>query len=623
MKANEVREKYLKFMKSKDHRIIPSSGLVPENDPTTLFVGSGMQPLLQYFFGEKHPEGTKVTSSQKCFRAEDIDEVGDNRHTTFFEMLGNWSFGDYFKDEQLAWLFEFLIKEIGLDPSKLYITVFDGDEKIGIPRDEQSIEIWQKLFASVGVSNNFQEIGSEDNGYKIGMRDDSRIFSYTADKNWWSRSGVPENMPTGEPGGTDSEVFYKFEDVEHDKSFGENCHPNCDCGKFLEIGNSVFIQYKKVENGFEKLKQQNVDFGGGLERIVAAANDNSDIFTIDVLKNIITSLEQASNKKYEDTYKYAFRVITDHIRAAIFMIGDGVNPSNTEHGYFVRRLLRRSIQYGDKLGIDEGTLSEVVDIVAQSYKEQYPYISKNKDSIKRIISDEEKKFRSTLLKGLKEFKKLAKDNLISGKDAFVLFTTYGFPIELTEELAEENSIKVDREEFNKEMQKHKETSRIGAEQKFKGGLADTEGKTVQYHTTTHLMLEGLRRELGDDVTQKGSNITSERVRFDFAHNTKVQREILDKVEEFVNNALTTGFKVTTEEMPKSDAKTSGATGAFWEKYPDVVTIYTIKDNDNNVLSRELCGGPHIKDSSEIQGIFKIKKESSIAAGVRRIKAVLI
>ncbi len=603
-------------MEERGHAIIPSSGLVPENDPTTLFTGSGMQPLLPYLLGEKHPKGTRIADSQKCFRAEDIEEVGDNRHTTFFEMLGNWSLGDYFKKDQLAWFFEFLTKEIGLDPSKLYITVFDGAADIGIPRDEESITIWQELLEGAGVSSGFQAICSEKDGYKSGMNEDARIFSYDATKNWWSRAGVPKNMPIGEPGGPDSEVFYDFE-TEHDKSFGEYCHPNCDCGRFLEIGNNVFMEYLKTEDGFEKLKQQNVDFGGGLERITAAANGDADVFTIDIFADRIKQLEQLCDKEYSNLqHQPSFRIIADHIRAAEAMIVEDILPSNTEQGYFVRRLIRRSIIYSDKLGVPAGKLSE-----------------------NDVIKKEEEKFRATLTRGLKEFNKRAEGKEISGADAFILFTTYGFPIELTEELAAEKSLRVDRDGFDTEMKKHKETSRAGAEQKFKGGLADNSEKTTAFHTATHLILAGLRKYLSKHVTQRGSNITSERVRFDFTHHEKVSREILDKVEDYVNDAIAKNIPVTVEEMSKSEAKESGAVGAFWEKYPDVVTVYTIAKGvvppsrsgaeqggvTPVVYSRELCGGPHVTNTGDLAkfGTFKIKKESSSSAGVRRIKAVFV
>lgn len=625
MTSSEIRQKYLDFFKERGHAIIPSASLRPENDPTTLFTGSGMQPLLPYFLGEPHPKGTRVVNSQKCFRAEDIEEVGDNRHTTFFEMLGNWSFGDYFKEEQLPWFFEFLTDVVGLDPEKLYVTAFLGDEKLGIPKDTESAEIWKKLFAEKGIDAKDADIGSEEDGGKRGTKDGERIFYYDSSKNWWSRAGEPENMPTGEPGGPDSEMFYEFADVEHNPKFGEHCHPNCDCGRFMEIGNSVFMEYLKKDDGsFEPLAQKNVDFGGGLERIAAAANNDADMFLIDSLNGIISEIEKASGKSYlEAQHQEDFRVIADHMRAAVFMIDDGVLPSNTEQGYFVRRLIRRSVMKARSLNSAESfTLGTIAHIVTNVYKNFYPTLTEKAETIERVITEEETKFNLTLEKGVKEFEKLsAKD--ISGHDAFVLFTTYGFPFELTEELATERGISVDKGAFDEEMKKHQELSRAGSEQKFKGGLADQGQKTVEYHTATHLLLAGLREELGDGVHQAGSNITGERLRFDFTHPEKVDRETLDRIEEFVNNAIKAGAHVEIETMKKEDAeKDPTVEGSFWEKYPDEVTVYTIKDDNGVVYSRELCGGPHVENTNAIKGTFKIVKESSSSAGVRRIKAVL-
>jgi len=611
MKTAEVRKKYLDFMQSKGHVIVPSSGLVPENDPTTLFTGSGMQPMIQYLLGAKHPQGTRIADSQKCFRADDIEEIGDNRHTTFFEMLGNWSFGDYFKEEQIKWIWEFLIVELKLDPSRLYITCFGGDTAAGVPKDEEAPRVWQELFSSVGIDAGIAEIGSEEDGGVKGMKNGERIFYCDSAKNWWSRAGVPANMPAGEPGGPDSEMFYEFTSIEHDTAFGTHCHPNCDCGRFIEIGNNVFMQYMKQEDGsFTELEHKNIDFGGGLERLTAAANDNPDVFTIDIFSDRIQKLEELSGKDYSDpTHQQSFRIIADHLRAAETMIEEGIVPSNTDQGYFTRRLVRRSIIHADKLGVPAGNLSS-----------------------NEVVQAEEVQFRKTLEKGKKMFDKLKLGTpatksgaVVSGHSAYVLFTTYGFPIELTEELAEENSMTVNRQDFDKEMQKHKAESRAGAEQKFKGGLADSSEKTTAFRPATHLMLAGLRRELGDTVTQRGSNITSERARFDFTHHEKVERDILDRVEAYVNTAIQAGAKVVIEEMEKEKAKASGAVGAFWEKYPDVVTVYNIKSDNGTVYSRELCGGPHVESTLDIAkfGTFKIKKESSSSAGVRRIKAVFV
>ena len=622
MSGNEIREKYLKFMEERGHAVVPSSALVPENDPTTLFTGSGMQPMLPYLLGEVHPKGTRIVDSQKCFRAEDIEEVGDNRHTTFFEMLGNWSFGDYFKEEQIEWMFEFLTKEIGIDPNRLYITVFGGDENNNLPKDEEAPKVWQRLFADKGITAEVAIIGSEDEGYKRGMKDGERIFYYEAKKNWWSRAGVPDKMPVGEPGGPDSEMFYDF-GTEHDPKWGEHCHPNCDCGRFMESGNNVFMQYVKTgENKFEELKNKNIDFGGGLERIVAAKNDDNDVFKIDLLWSVVAEIQNLSGKKYEDDL-VAFRVVTDHIRGATFMIGDGVLPGNTEQGYFVRRLLRRAVRYADQVGIPAGQLSKLAEIVIHSYETHYTNLKDQKDNILDAIAKEEEQFRKTLEKGMKEFEKLAVKGQLSGDDAFLLFTTYGFPYELTEELAQDKGLTIDKDSFSQKMKEHQALSRAGAEQKFKGGLADHSEKVVQYHTATHLMLAGLRKFLGSGVHQAGSNITGERLRFDFTHPDKVERDVLDKVEEFVNNAIKVGGPVRIDMMPKTEAETDPTIeGSFWDRYPDEVKVYTITGNDGEVFSRELCGGPHVEKLEDIQGTFRITKEESSSAGVRRVKAVL-
>lgn len=621
MSGNEIRAKYLAFMERNGHAIIPSSALVPENDPTTLFTGSGMQPLIPYLMGEPHPKGTRLTDSQKCFRAEDIEEVGDNRHTTFFEMLGNWSLGDYFKNEQLPQLFTFLTNELGLDPSRLYVTVFIGDTEKGIPKDTESAAIWQSLFSNAGISNAIAEIGSEEDGSSRGMKDGERIFYYNASKNWWSRSGKPERMPVGEVGGPDSEVFYDF-GTTHDQKFGSYCHPNCDCGRFLEIGNSVFIEYKKAEDGsFQKLTQRNVDFGGGLERITAAQNGDPDVFKVDLLYEIIKQIEKLSGLHYE-AHKAEFRIIADHIRGAVFMIADHVLPSNTEQGYFVRRLLRRSVRYADTLGIKAGELKRLADVVIRVYETQYPELKENFAVIIEAIEKEEEQFRKTLVKGLQEFEKRAHGN-ITGSDAFLLFSTYGFPFEFTLELAAERGIEIDTEGFKAEMAKHQMKSRAGAEMKFKGGLADHSDKVVQYHTVTHLILAALRNELGTHVHQAGSNITGDRLRFDFTHADKVSRDTLDAIEVFVNNAIKQGGTVSIEMKTKADAEQDPAIeGSFWDRYPDEVKVYTITGSDGTVLSKELCGGPHVSSLHEINGNLRIIKEESSSAGVRRIKAVL-
>ncbi|MDP4007239.1 MAG: alanine--tRNA ligase [bacterium] len=603
MSSNEIREKYLSFFKKKGHSIIPSASLVPENDPTTLFVGSGMQPLIAYLLGQKHPMGSRLVNAQKSFRADDIEEVGDNRHTTFFVMLGNWSLGDYFKEEQLCWFFSFLTEELGLKPERLYITVFSGDAKNGIPKDEESIAIWKRLFAEKGIE----------------AKEGERIFAYGNEKNWWSRAGVPSNMPAGEPGGPDSEVFYDFGTV-HDARYGESCHPNCDCGRFLEIGNSVFMEYQKQADGsFAKLKQRNVDFGGGLERITAAVNGNPDVFQGDLLYPLIAKAEELSGKQYQDMVP-SFRVVADHVRGAAFMIADGVVPSNTERGYIVRRLLRRAVRHADVVGLPEGNLALLTDPLIASYEGAYPDLIFRREEIVRHIKEEEEKFRSTLQKGLREFVKLSAGN-ISGKEAFDLYQTYGFPLDVTLELAKERGVSVDIKVFEKEFAKHQEISRTAAAGRFKGGLADTSYETTKLHTANHLLLASLRQVLGEHVHQRGSNITAERIRLDFSHLQKVTPEELQRVEDLVNLKIQEALNMVKREMPKEEAEKLGAEMEFGIKYGDRVSIYFAENEKGDVFSKEFCGGPHVQNTTEL-GKFKIAKEEAISSGVRRIRAVL-
>lgn len=630
MDSNTIRDKYLQFYTARGHAVIPSAPLIPQNDPTTLFTGSGMQPLVPYLLGKEHPAGSRLVNSQKSFRSGDIEEVGDNRHTTFFEMLGNWSLGDYFKKEQLPWVFEFMTDVVGLDPNKLYVTVFIGDEANNIPKDTESVAIWKEVFAKKGIEAKDVEIGSEEEGYVKGMQG-GRIFYYNAKKNWWSRSGVPENMPAGEPGGPDSEMFYDF-GTPHDTAWGPECHPNCDCGRFLEIGNSVFMQYIKKEDGtFALLPKQNVDFGGGLERIAAASIHNPDIFTTSLFQPLFTEIERVTNIAYAtstEEQQRALRIIADHLRAAVFLIADGVMPSNTDQGYFVRRLLRRAIRYAGTLGLEN--ISRLVPTIVDQFH-GYIDLSHPAHDLESSVKEEEERFRATLARGMKEFERLVSSD-ISGHDAFVLFSTYGFPLELTEELATERGITVDTTAFREEMEKHQDTSRAGSEQKFKGGLADASEATTRLHTTHHLLLKALQMVLGGHVHQRGSNITAERLRIDFAHTEKMTDEQKKEVERIVNEQIDASLPVTRSTIPREEAEKLNAEHEFGAKYPDMVSIYSVgpvgateeHPQFEKAFSIEFCGGPHVNNTSEIarSGHFKLVKEEASSAGVRRIKGVL-
>jgi alanyl-tRNA synthetase len=637
MKVSEVRARYLNFYKSRGHVIIPSAPIVPGNDPTTLFTSSGMQPLLPYFLGKDHPEGKRVVNSQLSFRAGDIEEVGDNRHTTFFEMLGNWSFGDYFKQEQLPWIFEFLTSAetgFGIDPSMLYITVYSGDAEAGIALDTEAVDLWKRLFSEKGIDAGFVDIGTEEAGYERGMKEGDRIFAY-GDKNWWSRAGTPAKMPIGEPGGPDSELFFDF-GTPHDPKWGAHCHPNCDCGRFVEIGNSVFMQFvKKGEGEFEELPKKNIDFGGGLERITMATV-GPDIFTIDIFDEARAVLEERSGKKYgsDETTTRAMRIILDHMRAATFMIAEGVTPSNTEAGYVLRRLIRRSIREADRLEIKDAILPAVAKDFGEAYKDYYPHVLAAAEKIEEELSKEEEQFRKTLTQGLKEFDKLQAKGRMSGEEAFILFSTYGFPFELTAERAAELSISIDEAEFLEAMKKHQDQSRAGGAQRFAGGLADHAEQTVRYHTTHHVLLKALQMVLGPDVHQRGSNITSERLRIDFSSPGKMTDEQKTEVERIVNDLIYQDLPVTRTVMPREEAEKLGAEMEFGVKYPDMVTVYSVgpahatddMPDIPNAFSLEFCGGPHVTNTSEIHqnGMrFKIQKEEAVASGVRRIKAVLV
>lgn len=618
MTLAELRQRYLDFFKERGHAVIPSASLIPENDPTTLFTGSGMQSIVPYLLGAKHPLGTRIADSQKCFRSQDIDEVGDNRHTTFFEMLGNWSLGDYFKREQIAWMFDFLTNQLALDPNRLYISVFRGHEKYGIPRDDDSVKIWQAAFASRGIAAQAVDL-PEEKGMQGG-----RIFYYDENKNWWSRSGVPDNMPDGEPGGPDSEMFWDFGvDLKlHENSMWSDqpCHINCDCGRFVEVGNNVFMEYVKKGGGFEKLAKQNVDFGGGLERCLAACNDDPDVYKTDVLRTIVTGLEKLSGKQYADSPEAmrAFRIIADHLRAATFIIGDprGVTPSNIGQGYVVRRLIRRAIREARRLGITAPFLLQTATAVIDLYSGHYTELKDNREHILNVMTLEEEKFTKTLEKGLKEFERMMADHLINGEEAFILFSSYGFPLELTQELVGERGGNLDVAAFTEEFKKHQELSRTASAGMFKGGLADASVETTRLHTATHLLQAALRQVLGSHVAQKGSNITVERLRFDFVHPQKMTADEIQRVEELVNQAIKHDLEVTRQEMSPQQAKEQGAIGLFEQKYGEKVSMYTVGN-----FSKEICGGPHVTHTGEL-GVFKIIKEEAVSSGVRRIKATL-
>jgi alanyl-tRNA synthetase len=627
MTTQEIRKAYLDFFAKNGHAVIPRARIVPDNDPTTLFTGSGMQPLIPYLLGEKHPAGTRLVNSQPCLRAQDIEEVGDNRHTTFFEMLGNWSLGDYFKGEEIPWLFEFLVEVVGLDPGKLYVTCYIGNKEFSIPKDEEAAGLWEKLFKAKGVGTKQIEIGSEDDGYKKGM-DSGRIFFYDGTKNWWSRAGGEASTPVGDPAGPDTEVFYDF-GTPHSKDFGEHCHPNCDCGRFLEIANSVFMAYKRTEKGFEPLEKPNVDFGGGLERIAAAKINSPDVFKISLLWPIIEELQKTSGKSY-DAHTANMRVISDHLRAATFMAADGIEPSNKAQGYVMRRLVRRAIRFAFDLGIEQNFLQDIVPVITDLYEPDHPDVAKNRQKVIDVLVKEEKAFRQTLRKGLRELEKMTENNL-TGAEIFMLYDTYGFPVELSTEEAFKRNIKLSNDwqkEFEAKMEEQRKRSQTAAKGTFKGGLG---GQTLQhkkYHTATHLMYQALRDVLGDHVIQRGSNITEERLRFDFSHPEKMTQEQIRQVEDIVNEQIGKDLKVSRAEYPTEEATGKlGALGQFGDRYGDTVKVYKmIADGADKPFSFEICGGPHVDHTLQLfedGKRFKIIKEESSSAGIRRIKAVLI
>ena len=583
MKAIEIRNKYLEFFKKRGHTVIPSASLIPENDPSVLFTTAGMQPLVPYLLGEKHPEGTRLTDYQKCVRTNDIDEVGDNRHLTYFEMLGNWSLGDYFKEESIKMSFEFLTKELQIPVEKLSVTCFAGDEDC--PRDDVSAKVWK------------------DAGILEG-----HIYFYGKDDNWWI---------AGEEGpcGPDTEMFYDT----GKPACGPDCQPSCDCGKYVEIWNNVFMEYYKDKNGYSKLKQQNVDTGLGLERMTMLLQGKETPFDTELFLPVMEKIKELQKVDNIESR----RIIAEHLRSSMMIIADGGRPSNSDRGYVLRRLIRRMIRHMNKLQIDLSELTNLIEININNLKEMYPELEQNREIIKNVINEEKDKFVKTLTHGEREFQKemqKAKQEgktQIDAKVVFRLYDTYGFPPEVTKELAEEHGMTVDLKGFEKLFKEHQEKSRQGSTQKFKGGLADQNEKTIAYHTATHLLHQALRTVLGEHVKQSGSNITEERLRFDFTHPQKVTKEELQKVEDLVNEQIKRDLKVTCEEMSYEEAKKSGAIGLFTDKYGDKVKVYTIGD-----FSKEICGGPHVTHTGDM-GKFKIKKEESSSSGIRRIKAVLI
>ena len=584
MKAIDIRNKYLNYFEKHGHKVIPSAPLIPENDPSVLFNTAGMQPLVPYLLGKKHPEGTRLTDYQKCVRTNDIDEVGDNRHLTYFEMLGNWSLGDYFKKEAISMSFEFLTKELNIPVEKLSVTCFAGDEDC--PRDDETASIWK----SVGIPEN-------------------HIYYFGKDDNWWI---------AGEEGpcGPDTEMFYDT----GKPACSEECNPSCDCGKYVEIWNNVFMEYYKNKDGsYSKLKQKNVDTGLGLERMAMLLQGKETPFDIEVFKPVMDKLTELQKNDYIDSR----RIVTEHLRTSMMIISDGGRPSNVDRGYVLRRLIRRMTRHMNKLEINLDEIPNIIDLYIDTLKDLYPELDKNRETIKNVIVEEKNKFIKTLANGEKEFNKeavKAKEtgkNMLEGAIVFRLYDTFGFPPEVTNELAKENNLKIDLEGFDKLFKEHQEKSREGAKQKFKGGLADQSEESIAYHTATHLLNAALKEVIGKDVHQRGSNITSERMRFDFSCDHKMTDEEKAKTEELVNKWIDESLEVKCEEMSKEEAIKSGAECMFIEKYPDIVTVYTIGN-----ISKELCGGPHVKNTKEL-GHFKIKKEEASSAGVRRIKAILI
>ncbi len=592
MKASDLRKKYLDFFKSQGHSVIPSASLIPENDPTVLFTTAGMHPLVPYLLGAKHPAGTRLTDVQKCVRTGDIDEVGDASHLTFFEMLGNWSLGDYFKKEAITWSYTFLTKELGIPVEKLAVSVFAGDEDC--PRDDESADIW----AECGIPRD-------------------RIFFLPKKNNWWGPAGI-----TG-PCGPDTEMF-----IDNGQApCGPDCSPACDCGKYLEIWNDVFMQYNKNQDGkFEPLAQKNVDTGMGLERTICILQGKKSVYETDIFMPAITLLEELSGKSYtsDADVTRAMRIVADHVRTSVFILGDdrGVTPSNVDQGYVLRRLIRRAVRFGMKLGLPDGALEKLAKLYIDQYKDVYDELGRNEEKVLKELTLEKERFSKTLEQGLKEFEKVsffiqkAGNNVINGKTAFRLYDTFGFPVEITTELAAERGMTVDIDAYKLAFEEHQKKSQAGAEQKFKGGLADHSEQTARLHTATHLLHSALRKVLGDEVAQRGSNITAERLRFDFSFGRAMTAEEIETVEKLVNEAIERKIPVVCQETTVEKAKAEGAIGLFESKYGDVVKMYTMGD-----VSKEICGGPHANNTGDLVS-FKITKEQSSSSGVRRIKAVI-
>jgi alanyl-tRNA synthetase len=634
MIAKEIRRAYLSFFEERGHTVVPRASLIPKEDPTTLFTGSGMQPMVPYLLGEPYPNGIKrITDSQVVFRSVDIDEVGDSEHLTSFEMLGNWSLGDYFKKEQIPWVAEFYFDVLKIDPNKVYVTAYIGNEELGIEKDTEAIELWQIEFKKRGIDAKVTELGTSEKGDELGMQG-GRIILYGGKENWWSRGGDENGTPIGDPCGPCSEIFYFFGDEYNDETKFGKPHPASDSPCITEIGNSVFMGYRKdSDTDFVKLKAPNIDFGGGLERLAMASLGKPDISAIDLAKPINEQLELISGKKYEDHTK-AFRVVTDHIKSSVWLATDGVVPSNQGQGYVLRRLVRRAVKFGLDLGINQNLIAQLAPVVRQIYGEDYKEIVANYDSVLTVLEKEERVFRQTLVKGLRELEKRASEKSLSGADIFKLYDTYGFPMELSVEECGIRQIKLSdnwRDEFEASMQEQKERSRTATKGTFKGGLG---GQTLQhkkYHTATHLMYQALRDVLGDHVVQRGSNITEERLRFDFSHPEKVTPEQIAKVEEIVNEQIQKDLQISWAEYPTKEATGPlGALGQFGDRYGESVKVYSMKDpkskEDERPFSFEICGGPHVDHTHELiedGKKFKIIKEESSSAGIRRIKAVLV